>query len=67
MLQQNKSSIAVHTLQTHEAWKELLMKEHFAASSTSEKMELDVLSIGWTHSGCICWLSLCGQNADKKK
>jgi len=46
MLLQNKSSFAVRMLQALEAWKELLTKEHLAVSSTSEKMELDALSIG---------------------
>lgn len=57
--------VALHTLQAHKAWKELLTKEDFAASSTSGKVELDVLPTGCIHSGCIWWLSFCGQNVDQ--
>lgn len=43
---QNKSSIAVHMLQAHEALKELLMKKHSAVSLNSEKMALHVFTTG---------------------
>lgn len=42
------------------------MKEDFAASSTSGRMELDVLSTGCTHSGYIWGLSFCGQIVDQR-
>lgn len=57
--------VAVHMLEKHKAWKELLTKEAFASLFTSGKMELHVLSPGCTHDGCNWWLSFCGQNVDQ--
>lgn len=62
--------VAVHMLQAHKAWKELwnelLMKENFAAPSTSLKVELRVLSPGCSYGACNWWLSFCGQNVDQR-